>query len=146
MSTQTEWPEQYLRECVADEITLAFLHPQFRRRFGAPAALSQSAPIVPVARRGTAMISAGMARLNFSTSQSESPPCWRRNWEAAGDLSLELGLAVIHDPEEGTVSAGTGNRRRNVTERYGDHPSKAAATWAAIVRSAIQELEARAGQ
>ena len=146
MSQKKEWTQQYLRECVADEIALAFLHPKFRRRFVTPTPLTTDASIVPAARRGSAMISAGMARLNFSSVQPESPPRWRRDWEAAGDLSVELGLAVIHDLEDGSVSAGAGGRRRNVTERYEDHPTKAAATWAAIVRAAVQLLEAQAGQ
>jgi len=141
-----EWTEQYLRECVSDEIALAFLHPKFRRRYAAPTLLDRMAPIVPAARRGTSLISGGMARLTFSAVQPELPPRWRRDWEAAGDLHIELGLPISHDLEDGTVSVGAGGRRRNVTERYADHPSKAAATWAAIVGAAIQLLEAQAGQ
>ena len=140
-----EWTEQYLRECVADEITLAFLHPKFRRRYAAPTLLDRMSPIVPAARRGTSLLNAGVARLTFSAVQPELPPRWRRDWEAAGDLHIELGLAISHDLEDGTVSVGAGGgRRRNVTERYDDHPTKAAATWAAIVRAAIQLLEAQA--
>jgi len=139
------WSEEYLRECVADEITLAFLHPLFRRRYTAPAAWAREAPILPAARKGAGLMSAGMSRLTFSGPQPSAPPCWRRSWDAAGPLGYLLGLTVTHDPEEGTVSAGAGNRRRNVTERYQDHPDQDAATFAAIVRAAIQELEARAG-
>jgi len=142
MNTQNEWAESYLRECIADEIALAALHPKFRARFTAPAVLTQFATLIPAPRRGGNLISPGMARLTFSVPPA-TPPCWRRDWSAAGPLCYLLGLTVSHDLEDGTVSAGTGNRRRNVTERYDEHPNKDAATFAAIVRAAIHELEAR---
>jgi len=138
-----EFTQQYLRECVSDEQQLALLHPAWRRRFTAPSVLTQTADLCQPARRSGGLISAGASRLTFSASTTAAPPRWRRDWEAAGDLSVEMGLTVSHDQEDGTVSAGTGGGRRNVTERYEDHPTKAAATWAAIVRAAVQLLEAR---
>ena len=70
--------------------------------------------------------------------QASPLPRWRRGWSAAGPLIGELGLSVRTDDEEGTVSVGTGSRRRDVTESYADHPDKDAAIWAAIVRAAIR--------
>jgi hypothetical protein len=135
------WPEAYLAEAIADEIELANLHQKYRRRFVAPALLTQDADLVLAPRRGM-LSSPGHSRLAFSAQDPSPPPRWRRNWDAAGRLSTALGLSVRHDQEEGTVSAGAGNRRRDVTERYADHPDVDAATWAAIVRAAIQKLEA----
>jgi len=146
MSTQIEWQHEYLAECVKDEIKLAFLHPKFRRRFNPPIVLTQTAPIIQAARMGHAFSLGGQPRLSFAGAQPSPPPCWRRDWSGAGPLQVELGLTIVHDQDEGTVSAGTGNRRRNTTERYCEHPSPDAATMAAIVRAAIAELEARAGQ
>lgn len=147
MSTQKEWAQQYLRECMADEAQLATLLTKWRGcRFVVPASgLTRTTALQPGARLGRPLTSPGMSRLTFSGAAPELPLFWRRDWEAAGDLSVELGLSISHDQDDGTVSAGNGSRRR-VTERYEDHPSKAAATWAAIVRSAIQEIEARAAQ
>jgi len=144
MNTQAkEWTQQYLRECVADEIALAQLHPAYRRRYVAPSVLSMTADLCQPVRTGR-MISPGASRLTFSATTTAAPPRWRRDWEAAGDLHVELGLTISHDQEDGAVSVGGGGgRRRNVTERYEDHPSKTAATWAAIVGAAIQLLEAQ---
>lgn len=136
-----QWDEQYLRECAEDEIELARLLKL--GKFAIPVGLSKDSVLVPAPSRGGGFLrSAGAARLTFAPSGEL--PRWRRDWIAAGDLSTELGLSIRHDPEDRTVSAGTGNRRRDVTERYQDHPSKSAATWTAIVRAAIQELEALA--
>lgn len=135
----TTWTQQYLKQAFRDEIELAAVHPRWNRRFTTPPAPTQEADLCPPARRGGNLLSAGSQRLAFAT-QPKVPPHWRRSWKAAGELSTELGLNVRHDLDEGTVSAGTGSRRRDVTEAYADHPTKDAATWAAIVRAAIQVL------
>jgi hypothetical protein len=137
-----EWTQQYLRECMADEAQLAPLLTKWRgRRFIVPASgLTRTTALQPDARLGRPLISPGMSRLTPSSGTPALPPFWRRDWEPAGDLSVELGLTVSHDQDDGTVSAGKGSRR-SVTERYEDHPTKVAATWAAIVRAAVQLLE-----
>jgi hypothetical protein len=134
--------EHYLRDANRDEITLA------RAKFGVTVAMptffGESTPLTaePSKMRGT--VKPGMHRL--ALGGPALLPKWRREWSAAGPLATELGLAIVHDLEEGTVSVGAGARRRNVTEAYTDHPTPDDATRAAIVRSAIAELEARAGQ
>lgn len=133
----TNWTQKYLKEAITDEIALAAVHPRWNRRYTAPTSPTLETDLAPPARRGGNLLSAGGQRLAFST-QPKAPPRWRRNWKAAGELSTELGLNTRHDREEGTVSVGTGNRRRDVTEAYADHPTPDAATWAAIVRAAIQ--------
>jgi hypothetical protein len=142
-----EWTQQYLRECMADEAALAPLLTKWRnRRFTVPSSgLTLTSTLLPAAARGRPMTSPGASRLTFSAPAPSLPPAWRRNWEAAGDLSVDLGLTVSHDPEDGSVSVGAGGRRRNVSELYEDHPSKAAATWTAIVRAAVQLLESQGG-
>lgn len=133
----TNWTQEYMKDAIREEIALAVVHPKWNRRYTAPASPTLETDLCPPARRGGNLLSAGGQRLAFST-QPKTPPRWRRNWKAAGELSTELGLNVRHDQEEGTVSVGTGNRRRDVTEAYADHPTPDAATWAAIVRAAIQ--------
>jgi hypothetical protein len=133
-----QWNEAYLKECAEDEIALA----QLMRfgRFAAPAGLARDTVLVPVqARGGHHLRGADTARTRLG-SIGELPR-WRRDWVAAGELSTQLGLSTRHDQEDGAVSVGTGNRRRDITERYEDHPSKDAATWAAITRAAVQLLE-----
>jgi hypothetical protein len=138
-----EWTEQDLQEAFADELALAALHPNWRRqRYVAPTVLTEEADLCIAARRGGTLSSPGASRLAFSTQPTSPPPHWRRDWVAAGQLSTQLGLSTYHDIEEGAVSVSAGDRRRNVTERYEDHPSKDAATWAALTRAAIQKLEA----
>ena len=131
------WTQEYIKGAIRDEIALAAVHPKWGRRFTAPVSPTLETDLCQPARRGGNLLSAGGQRLAFST-QPKAPPRWRRNWKAAGELSTELGLSVRHDLEEGTVSAGNGSRRRDITESYADHPTKDAATWAAIVRAAIQ--------
>lgn len=133
----TNWTQEYMKDAIRDEIALAVVHPKWNRRYTAPVSPTLETDLCQPARRGGNLLSAGSQRLAFST-QPKAPPRWRRNWKAAGELSTELGLNVRHDQEEGTVSVGTGNRRRDVTEAYADHPTPDAATWAAIVRAAIQ--------
>ena len=132
----TTWTQEYMKGAIRDEIALAAVHHKWGRRFTAPVSPTLETDLCLPAR-GYNMQSAGAQRLAFST-QPKTPPRWRRNWKAAGELSTELGLSVRHDQEEKTVSVGTGNRRRDVTEHYADHPTPDAATWAAIVRAAIQ--------
>lgn len=129
--------------CLQDEIALAALYAAWRlQRYAIPADLSEDADLCLAPRRGRSPNSPGMSRLTFSAAPSGSPPHWRRDWLAAGELSTKLGLSIHQDPEDGSVSVSAGSRRRNVTERYEDHPSPDAATWAAITRAAIQKLEA----
>jgi hypothetical protein len=134
-----QWDEAYLKQCAEDEIALA----QLMRlgRFAAPAGLTRETVLVPVQARGVHHLrGADTARTRLG-SIGELPR-WRRDWIAAGELSTQLGLSTYHDADEGAVSVSAGGRRRNITERYEDHPSKDAATWAAIVGAAIQKLEA----
>jgi hypothetical protein len=134
-----QWDEAYLKECAEDEIALA----QLMRygRFAAPAGLARETLLVPVPTRGSHhLLGSNTSRTRLGTIGEL--PRWRRDWVAAGELSTQLGLSTYHDPDEGAVSVSAGGRRRNVTERYQDHPSKDAATWAAIVGAAIQKLEA----
>jgi hypothetical protein len=132
------WDKAYLEECAADEIDLARLLKY--GKFAAPAGMTRDALLVPVAT-GRAFSSAASNPRTRLGSVGELPR-WRRDWTAAGELSTQLGLSIYQDPEDGSVSVSFGNRRRNVTERYEDHPSKDAATWAALTRGAIQKLEA----
>jgi len=134
------WDDEYLKDAFADEITLAKIHPKWRRTFKAPAALSLDAPLQPGARATNHFGSANSSRLTFSTVTPQVPPQWRRSWNAAGPLATELGLSIRHDHDEGAVSVSAGGGRRNVTEVYVDHPSADAAALAAIVRAAIQRL------
>jgi hypothetical protein len=129
------WSEEYLRQAFADEIELAWA--KLRQRYVAPNPIDPSADLVRAPRRGTNLITAGHERLAFAP-EVKPLPRWRRSWSAAGPLIGELGLSVRPDDEEGTVSVGNGNRRRDVTESYADHPNKDAAICAAIVRAAIR--------
>ena len=129
------WSDEYLREAFADEIELAWA--KLRRRYVAPSQADANADLVPAPRRGSNLLTAGHERLAF-TPEAKPLPRWRRSWGAAGPLIGELGLSVRPDDEEGTVSVGNGNRRRDVTESYADHPNKDAAICAAIVRAAIR--------
>lgn len=141
-----EWTQQYLRECMKEEARLASLMPaRSKLRYVVPSSdLDLYTKLRQDGRSGMPMVSTGHARLSFSApAPVGAPPLWRRNWDAAGELSVELGLAINHDKEDASVSVSAGGRRRNVTERYEDHPSKVAATWAAIVGAAIQLLEAQ---
>lgn len=134
-----QWDERYLRECVEDEINLARLM-RFGK-FAAPAGMTRETVLVPVPAKNSGFLrSPGVSRTTLGAVGEL--PRWRRDWAAAGELSIHLGLNTYHDLDEGAVSVSAGNRRRNVTERYEDHPSRDAATWAAIVRAAIQKLEA----
>lgn len=67
-------------------------------------------------------------------------PAFRRNTQYAGALAIKHALSIRHDHEECTVTVGYGTGRRGVTEHYGAHPDRDAATMAAIVRAAIQML------
>ena len=128
-----QWDEDYLRQAFQDEIELAGVHPHYRgRRFTMPSVMSMVVDIFPMPSRHT------HASQHSRTTLTWPLPHWRRTWNSAGPLSTELGLSVRHDLEEGTVSVGTGNRRRDVTESYAEHPDKDAATFAAIVRAAIR--------
>ena len=140
MSVQRiRWEGEYLERAIADEIELASVHPKVRRRVAKPAVLTQFVELFPVSPKGH-----GFDSLHARTTIVPPLPRWRRSWNAAGPLATELGLSIRHDQEEGTVSAGTGSRRRDVTEAYADHPDRDAATMAAIVRAAIRMcIEAR---
>lgn len=132
-----QWDEAYLRAVFADEIALAAVHKNwFLRRFDAPTFLGQSESLVP--RRSRSIVGGSNHRLEFASTRQLAPPHWRRDWVAAGSLLSQLSLNVRFDDEEGTVSVGTGSRRRDVTESYADHPDKDAAILAAIVRAAIR--------
>jgi hypothetical protein len=127
------WPEQYLREAIADEIELAAVHPKFHSRVSMPSSISMETMLTPDPPKfGTA------GWRNARTTPTFALPRWRRTWAAAGPLIAELSLRPWPDDEEGTVSVGYGGGRRNVTESYKDHPSKDAAVMAALVRAAIQ--------
>lgn len=126
------WTQEYLRTAIRDEVGLARL---LGNTVAMPSVITAVTELIPTKKRGYQFLA--------PASSHGALPAWRRSWSAAGPLSTALGLAISHDKEEGTVSAGTGGRR-NVTESYADHPSEDAATMAAIVRAAIRELEARA--
>lgn len=132
------WDEAYLKECAADEIDLARLLKH--GKFAAPAGMTRDTLLVRVVATSGFSGAANNSRTRLG-SIGELPR-WRRDWIAAGELSTQLGLSTHHDQDEGTVSVSFGSRRRNVTERYEDHPSVNAATWAALTRGAIQKLEA----
>lgn len=132
-----QWTEAYLKECAEDEINLARL--MRIGSFAAPAVLTRETLLVRVPSKGF-LRGAGSSRTMLGAIGEL--PRWRRDWAAAGELSTQLALNTYHDPDDGSVSVSAGNRRRNTTERYEDHPSRDAATWAAIVRAAIQKLEA----
>lgn len=129
------WSDEYLRQAFEDEIELAWA--KLRHRYVAPSPIDPNADLVRAPRRSTNMLTAGYERLTFA-QEAKPLPRWRRSWSAAGPLIGELGLSVRPDNEEGTVSVGNGNRRRDVIESYADHPSKDAAICAAIVRAAIR--------
>jgi hypothetical protein len=133
-----QWDEPYLRECAEDEIELARL--MKLGKFAAPAGFTRDTSLVPVVAKGGFFGASNSPRTRLGAIGEL--PRWRRDWNAAGPLSTELGLSVYQDPEDGSVSVSAGGRRRSVTERYEDHPGKDAATMAAIVRAAIQKLEA----
>lgn len=134
-----QWEGEYLEQAIADEIELASVHPKVRRRVVKPPVLTVSIELFPATPKGS-----GFDARYARTTLAQALPRWRRTWSAAGPLATELGLSIRHDYEEGTVSAGTGSRRRDVTEAYADHPDKDAATMAAIVRAAIRMcVEAR---
>lgn len=67
-------------------------------------------------------------------------PAFRRSTLEAGALAIKHALSIRHDHEECTVTVGYGTGRRGITEHYGAHPDRDAATMAAIVRAAIQML------
>jgi hypothetical protein len=138
ISAPKPWDEAYLRECAADEIDLARLLKY--GKFAAPAGMTRDTLLVRVAAGRSFSSAASNPRTRLGAIGEL--PRWRRDWIAAGELSAQLGLNTHHDQDDGTVSVSFGNRRRNVTERYEDHPSKDAATWAALTRGAIQMLEA----
>lgn len=129
-----QWDAEYLKQCFADEVELASVHKAFcGRTYTAPldcGRLSSLQPGVPVGR--------GFDTRNFRTTTAWAPPFRRRSWNGAGQLVSEFGLSIRQDVQEGSVSVGTGNRRRDVTEAFADHPDEDAAIWAAIVRAAIQ--------
>lgn len=127
------WSDEYLQEAIADEIALAAAHPLFRRRVTMPSVLTISVDLYPDPPK-----SINSFNRHFRTTPTWPLPHWRRDWRAAGVLVGELGLSIRPDEEEGTVSVGTGSRRRDVTEAYADHPDKDAAIRAAIVRAAIR--------
>lgn len=138
-----QWDEAYVMQCLKDEIALADLYPDWQAQvYAIPDNIEKDANLCVTPRRSNAPRSPGVSRLTFSTKRSGPPPHWRRDWIAAGELGTKLGLNIYHDQEDGSVSVSAGNKRRNVTERYEDHPSSDAATWAAITRAAIQKLEA----
>jgi hypothetical protein len=134
------WGEAYLKQCAEDEIALA----QLMRlgRFAAPAGMDKDTLLVRAPVRGGGFLRGANNNQRMTPEWTGELPRWRRDWVAAGELSTKLGLNTYHDTDEGSVSVSAGGRRRNVTERYEDHPSKDAATWAAIVGAAIQKLEA----
>ena len=134
------WTDAYLKECAEDEIALAQL--MKLGRFAAPAGMDKGTLLVRVPVRGGGFLRGASNNPRTTLGTVGELPRWRRDWTAAGELSIQSGLSIYHDVEEGTVSVSAGGRRRNVTERYEDHPSRDAATWAAIVRAAIQKLEA----
>jgi hypothetical protein len=128
-----QWDAEYLGQVFADEIELASVHPEFfRRRYVAPSDVTRISPLQAAPTKNYRFESR-----DARTTPFMAPPFWRRSWTAAGELVSLLGLSIHQDLEEGTVSVGNGNRRRNATESFADHPSNDAAVWAAIVRAAI---------
>lgn len=129
-----QWDGLYLAQAIDDEIELAWVMKRVRVE-PESSFLITATRLVPK-RRGPASIhQGGEQRL---TPDTWSLPMWRRSWTGAGPLIGELGLSIRQDDEEGTVSVGNGNRRRDVTEHFADHPNKDAAICAAIVRAAIR--------
>ena len=116
-----DWPEAYLRAAIANEIELA-------KTIG-----YSRVDVPPAPTRTSPLLAQGKSRLETA----KHLPRWRRDWAAAGELIEQLNLSVRQDDEDGTVSVGVRGRRRDVTERYADHPDKGAAILAAIVGAAI---------
>lgn len=136
-----QWSDQYLQEAIGDEITLAHVHPKLRKRASMPPHPSIDTDVFPDPPKY-----GSMGARHARTTPAFPLPRWRRDWRAAGQLIGELGLEIRHDLDEGTVSVShVDGRRRSITERYMDHPSKDAAIWTALVRSAIQVCTAARG-
>jgi len=131
--TVVTWPQPYLEQAIDDEIELAIAMAG-GGKITRPAYVNSITPLRFDRPTRTHYTSANTPRTNSTNALDQ----WRRDWRAAGALSTKYGLSIRHDLEEGAVSVGTGNRRRDVTEAYADHPDKDAATMAAIVRAAIQ--------
>lgn len=132
------WSQRYLEEAIDDEIALA--DAMHGMKVVRPAYITTITELQSTRPSRTYFSSRNHPR----TSSSMPLDKWRRSWNAAGPLIGLLGLSVHADDDEGVVSVGVGGRRRNVSESYGDHPSKDEAVVAAIVRASIRALnEAR---
>lgn len=127
-----QWDNEYLKCVIAEEREIARL--DLSARTSAPGGLGLSID------SNVYLMTAG-AGSGSGIRTSEILPKWRRDPRAAGALAIKHALNIRHDPEvEYAVTVGYGTGRRGVTEYYGAHPDREAATMAAIVRAAIQKL------
>lgn len=115
------WTDEYIEQAIAHEVELA--KASGYSRIDVPANPVRTTPVLAQSRN--------------RQQPATHLPRWRRDWAAAGELIEEFGLSVRQDDEDRTVSVGVRGRRRDVTESYDDHPDKAGAIFAAIVRMSI---------
>lgn len=125
-----QYDTEYLTQAIKEEIELARL--DLGKRATKPAGVYRDSNVY----LATGSAGGGISGLR----SSEVLPKWRREQRAAGALAIKHALNIRHDEDEYSVSVGYGAGRRCVTEHYGAHPDRDAATMAAIVRAAIQKL------
>ena len=126
-----QYDNDYLKKAIAEEREVAQL--DLRARTSAPGGLGLSID------SNVYLMTAG-AGSGSGIRTSEILPKWRRDPRAAGALAIKHALNIRHDHEEHSVTVGYGTGRRGLTEFYGAHPDREAATMAAIVLAAIQML------
>jgi hypothetical protein len=128
-----QWDNEYISQAIVEEIALARL--DLDKRATKPAGVYRDSNVYLATGPGGGGIS--------GLRSSEVLPKWRREPRAAGALAIKHALNIRHDEDEYSVSVGYGAGRRSVTEFYGAHPDRDAATMAAICRAAIQMLTER---
>lgn len=123
-----QWDDEYLTQAVKEEIEVARL--DLRVRGVKPAGVHFDVNVYQSKAPGS----------GYGMAMAPILPKWRREPRAAGALAIKHALNIRHDHEEHSVTVGYGAGRRGVTEHYGAHPDRGAATMAAIVRAALQLL------
>jgi len=126
-----QYDQNYLKQAIADEREIARL--DLRVRTSMPGGLGLSID-------SNVYLMTGRADSGSGIRTSEIMSKWRRDPRAAGALAIKHALNIKHDPDEYSVTVGYGLGRRSVTEHYGAHPNRDAATMAAITRATLQKL------
>lgn len=126
-----QYDQDYLKKAIADEREIARL--DLRVRTSMPGGLGLSID-------SNVYLMTGHIGSGSGIRTSEILPKWRRHPRAAGALAIKHALNIKHDPDEYSVTVGYGSGRRGVTEHYGSHPNRDAATMAAITRATLQKL------